>query len=296
MNLKKNLIQIKFIFYKLSDKPMKAKYIQELQPYDCYKDSDVSNFHYKMILPDLIKEKLDWDDIFYCYITDWKCAIDILGVVANRLVLLKITNNKVWNDPKTKVGWIAITTRKSKTSQFKIGDKDFYYNIKVFGVMTPYKATINLNDPIEARAANRMPNAINLEKLEHLHFTLGFEMDKPSQQIGSLLNHCEDTDATLLNISRTEIERWVNDHMETLTPKELDEIVFTGPITFTNKVTKTFKNDKGYFTVRELVDNIVEFEKEDRLASDWFGGVDTHHRFFEGIYKDKDAYRICWGS
>ena len=74
------------------------------------------------------------------------------------------------------------------------------------------------------------------------------------------------------------------------------EIIFAKSLIDISLPEPTFKNDKGYFTVRELVDNIVEFEKEDRLASDWFGGVDTHHRFFEGIYKDKDAYRICWGS
>jgi hypothetical protein len=113
---------------------MKPKYIQELKPYDCYKDSDVSNFHYKMFLPD-VQEELGWDNIFYCYITDWKFSHHERF---KQEVLLKITNNKVWNDPQTKVGYIGISTKKSKTPQFAIGDKDFYYKIKEFGEMTSW--------------------------------------------------------------------------------------------------------------------------------------------------------------
>jgi hypothetical protein len=114
---------------------MTAKYIQELKPFDCYKDSDVSNFHYKMTLPEqythYFQDELGWDDIFYCYITDWKFIL----VYFSKDVVIKVTNNKVWNDPKTKIGYIVLSSRKSKNVQFKIGDKEFYYKIKDFGEM-----------------------------------------------------------------------------------------------------------------------------------------------------------------
>ena len=57
----------------------------------------------------------------------------------------------------------------------------------------------------------------------------------------------------------------------------MGEIAFVGPITFIDYVSKTFKNDKGYFTVNELVQNVVEFEKVNRPKTDWFGEIDTHH-------------------
>ena len=57
-------------------------------------------------------------------------------------------------------------------------------------------------------------------------------------------------------------------------------------------------NDKGFFTVAEVVALIVEFERIDRPKSQWFGGVDCHHVFFEGLRpnSDGDAFRISWGS
>ena len=62
---------------------------------------------------------------------------------------------------------------------------------------------------------------------------------------------------------------------------------------------KTYTNHKGYFTVEELVDCIVDFEKIDRSScKSWFGGIDCHHVFFEGVYhdKEKNTYSTSWGS
>ena len=62
-------------------------------------------------------------------------------------------------------------------------------------------------------------------------------------------------------------------------------------------VRMTFKNEKG-FTVKELFDHIVEFENKSRPLTDWFGGLDAHHIFFEGLdWSEKDkAFMIIWGS
>jgi len=60
---------------------------------------------------------------------------------------------------------------------------------------------------------------------------------------------------------------------------------------------KTFRSENG-FTVRKLIDCVFEFEKEDRPKTMWMGGVDCHHRFFEGLRlnADKKSYTIDWGS
>ena len=62
------------------------------------------------------------------------------------------------------------------------------------------------------------------------------------------------------------------------------------------KMEFTAKNEE-YFTFQELLDNILIFEKEDRPKTLWFGGIDCHHRFFEGIHiQENGSFRISWGS
>ena len=97
--------------------------------------------------------------------------------------------------------------------------------------------------------------------LENISFELIIEMTKSNIQIGSSYNHFEHPNASIIDISHTWIHRFENDEMVLFTQKELNEIAFIGPITFIDYVTKTFKNTKGYFTVSELVQNIVEFAK-----------------------------------
>ena len=49
--------------------------------------------------------------------------------------------------------------------------------------------------------------------------------------------------------------------------------------------------------IQEMVDMVVEFEKVDRPKTSWFGGIDAHHVYFEGLCKQKDgSYSVCWGS
>jgi len=63
------------------------------------------------------------------------------------------------------------------------------------------------------------------------------------------------------------------------------------------KVRMTFKNENG-FTVKELFDHVVAFENKSRPLTDWFGGIDAHHIFFEGLEwspKEK-AFIVIWGS
>lgn len=65
----------------------------------------------------------------------------------------------------------------------------------------------------------------------------------------------------------------------------------------TKRVKRTFKNKRGYFTCGELIDNIVQFENTSRIFTNWFGGIDCHHVFFEGLRSSgKDTYIVQWGS
>jgi len=51
------------------------------------------------------------------------------------------------------------------------------------------------------------------------------------------------------------------------------------------------------FTVRDLTAAVAETERQTRGGTNWFGGVDVHHVFFEGLSLDKDGvWWIRWGS
>lgn len=142
-------------------------------------------------------------------------------------------------------------------------------------------------------------------------FSLYVDTDKPSKQIGNLLNRFEDEDAVVTSIGRSAIERWdeVDEDVVPMSHEELDAPAFIGSnlnvsSMWINKKGKkidetrmSFSASKGYFTVKEIADLVVKFEEKDRPKSKWFGGVDAHHVFFEGLEKNEDdSYRIRWGS
>jgi hypothetical protein len=52
-----------------------------------------------------------------------------------------------------------------------------------------------------------------------------------------------------------------------------------------------------WFTVRELAAAVEETERQTRGDSEWFGGIDVHHVFFQGIHEGNDGvWTISWGS
>jgi hypothetical protein len=51
------------------------------------------------------------------------------------------------------------------------------------------------------------------------------------------------------------------------------------------------------FTVRDLAEAVEVTERRVRPEAKWFGGIDVHHVFFEGIHlDDSGAWAISWGS
>ena len=61
---------------------------------------------------------------------------------------------------------------------------------------------------------------------------------------------------------------------------------------------KSYHSDKEYFTIQEVIANIIDFEMARRPKTNWFGGIDDHHVFFEGMIPNADgaSFNICWGS
>ena len=109
----------------------------------------------------------------------------------------------------------------------------------------------------------------------------------------------------LKSVSIPNIWKLVDDEIVNLNVDELNEICYEDKeITFVTQksqfhegFSKTFRNENG-FTVRQMFDNVHDFEIEARPLSKWFGGIDTHHIIFEGFNKinGKDNhYTIYWG-
>ena len=133
------------------------------------------------------------------------------------------------------------------------------------------------------------------------------QMDiKTYQWNPQFLNQFAKPDAELKSVSLPYIRKIVDDEMVDLTVDELNEVCYEGnEITlvvekseFHEGFSKTFRNPNG-FTVRQMFDNIEDFEMEARPLSKWFDGIDCHHIFFEGFDKidGKDNhYTIYWGS
>ena len=75
------------------------------------------------------------------------------------------------------------------------------------------------------------------------------------------------------------------------------------PFTARQEIRSSFTLDlrfrsEGGFTVKKLIDCIVEFEKEDRPKTKFDGGIDCSHVYFEGLNfsQTHNAYSISWGS
>ena len=168
--------------------------------------------------------------------------------------------------------------------------------------------TTNIINPKLPRTRSKGPtDAFN----KNVFFTLDVITDKERVAMGPLLNRFECSDAKVVDIGGSDITKYdseLNDHI-LLTHEELDVPAFIGTeITFSNlwidrngnKVDESrmsFSNNTGYFTTKQMVDMVIAFEKVDRPKSSWFGGIDAHHVWFEGVKKDEDGfYFIRWGS
>ncbi len=84
-----------------------------------------------------------------------------------------------------------------------------------------------------------------------------------------------------------------------ITEEEYNEVVITEEYIRVESHGYTFRyrapNGK-VFTVRGLFDVLLKIEKYSRPKTDWFGGIDVHHIFFEGFYFKNGVYHCYWGS
>ncbi|MEV0246359.1 hypothetical protein AB0H76_07225 [Nocardia sp. NPDC050712] len=141
---------------------------------------------------------------------------------------------------------------------------------------------------------------MSLEFFNGLSGTLAIELTEPTEAVAAnLINQRASATAAIRGISFA-LNVFEDGDFRDLTVGELDRVVLESPVLnlrgLSAPVEHLAPNGK-WFTVRDLAAAIRETERSTRQESQWFGGVDVHHIFFEGIHQGDDGvWEIYWGS
>jgi hypothetical protein len=154
-------------------------------------------------------------------------------------------------------------------------------------------------NPSNAGASMSHPE---IEFFNSLSGKLEIELTVPPEKIGNLDNVRATPEAKVksLKLAAKVFNRDSGTARE-LSPDELQSVAFrASQITLRGEgggaVTHQAPNGK-FFTVQEMLNAVAETERQTRVKSEWFDGVDVHHVFFEGIHPGEDGvWEIYWGS
>lgn len=141
-----------------------------------------------------------------------------------------------------------------------------------------------------------------LEFFNSLSGKLEIELTVPAEPVANLLNLRASPEARVARVElRAEIFNPDTEDFRPLTAEELETVAFRGSsIRLRSEGGEVVAHDApngSFFTVRDLLRAVEETERRTRDRSEWLGGIDVHHVFFEGIHPDgDDVWEICWGS
>jgi hypothetical protein len=141
-----------------------------------------------------------------------------------------------------------------------------------------------------------------LEFFNTLRGELEIILTEPSEPIDDLLAVAAHPEAQILSLSLAlEVFNWDTEQSRPLTQEELDMVVFVereiqlrGE---SGEIVVHQAPNGNEFTVRDLINAVEDTERETRGSTDWLGGIDVRHCFFEGIHETKDGvWEIFWAS
>jgi hypothetical protein len=133
---------------------------------------------------------------------------------------------------------------------------------------------------------------------------LQIELTAPSERVGNLLNELATPDAKIASV-KLKVEVFNGESFRPLTSEELDGVAFQSASirlrsdSFSGDPVAHAAPNGEFFTVRQLLEAVEATERQTRGQSQWLGGVDVHHVYFEGIHRvadDDDECVILWGS
>ena len=147
---------------------------------------------------------------------------------------------------------------------------------------------------------------MDTKKLDGIEATLLVQLSSSPKQIGDLCNERALPSARVIGCALSVDGRWPSDPNQfdviPLTDDELDEVIHAKSTLCLCglagvPITHAAPNGRE-FTLRDVLAAVEETEKRTRSLTDWFGGIDVHHVFFEGLTKSEkdDSWTICWGS
>jgi hypothetical protein len=142
-----------------------------------------------------------------------------------------------------------------------------------------------------------------LEFFNDISATLRLELDAPVASADGLYNAFAVPAARIARLElKAEVCEADEETFRPLTPAELDGVAFRGRFIRLrsqgdDEVVTHDAPSGSHFTVRELLRAVEATERLARPRSNWYGGVDTHHVFLEGLYLwDAGVWTILWGS
>ena len=159
-------------------------------------------------------------------------------------------------------------------------------------------------------------NDVSPHILDVLSFTLHIETDKEPKQFPGMLNQYCEKDTKVVKITVPHVFKYGEDYdlfadeleerdefcdyLVELSDKELDVCAYKSKSVRLSCGEYFAPEGKDYFSIKDLVEAICENEETDRAREEslWFGGIDCHHIFFEGMSLDcwGNYYHVSWGS
>lgn len=152
-----------------------------------------------------------------------------------------------------------------------------------------------------APPAEATPDPDGLAFFNDLSGRLQIELTEATEPIApGLANQKAKPGATIRSL-HLEMQVFENDDFRVLTDDEWGRVVFRGArIRLRGGTGKPIAHDAPNgrsFTVLDLARAVAETERRTRGDTEWFGGIDVHHVFFEGLQQQDDgSWAIAWGS
>ncbi|HHO53235.1 MAG TPA: hypothetical protein ENK18_20765 [Deltaproteobacteria bacterium] len=148
-----------------------------------------------------------------------------------------------------------------------------------------------------------MPRSIpsELASFNKLSGRLYVELTSPAEPLVPGMGMVKATPGAKIQAISLNAQVFEGDDLRELTDKELDAVALRAPsvrIAGLAGIPVEHRAPNGtHFTVRELLAAIERTEHQTRGSSEWFGGIDVHHVYFEGLYPEaEDVWSVCWGS
>jgi hypothetical protein len=123
---------------------------------------------------------------------------------------------------------------------------------------------------------------------------------EPAPVSEKLLNLVADPAAQVVDV-KLKLEVYKDKTFRPLSDEEWSLVVFEAPAVElrgdNDEIVEHRAPNGRTFTVRDLAACVEETERRTRGSTEWLGGVDVHHVFFEGLSRESDgSWAICWGS